>query len=362
MRRVEQVDAIYVRPIPHMVTIQAASHIRNLRDRIRARESVGHVVAARVRGQTYAVDNLDVLFAYREAKEPRIPCLIRDFSSVGEALLEHMRRSAMLPVNPVRYGEAEKAVRKALGAGAPTGLDPEYQKIGAMPLAPEVKERMGNYIDGLGERLMRIPSFFHVFKAVSGLDKDAQLGVVDEIIELCRRTGRDGRPLAVPDSNSIKNLIRRYKRRNAAQLGEPAEEDGDGVLVEVNDAEMGWYHEPDTANIQFRCYCGKEFLISNAKENPSVRERDERGGMMVFSGEHGAPAYPIRRDAADYLNLDCKPTIHYCMPFGREHGSVVIMSKRRLTKEVQEKIRRLIATSGKESEAPEPGSGDVIRN
>ena len=340
MRRFEQVDAMYVIPIPHMVVIQVASHIRNLRDRIRTRESVGHVVAARVRGQLYAVDNLDVFFAYRKAGEPRIPCHVRDFSSVGEALLEHMRKSAMLPINPIRYGEAEKVVRRALGA---------------MPLAPGVKERMGNYIDGLGERLMHIPSFFHVFEAVSGLDKGAQLGVVDEIIELCRRTGRDDRPLAVPDPNSVKNLIRRYKRRNAAQPDEPAAEYGGGVLVEVNDTEPGWYHEPDTANIQFRCYCGKEFLIGNAKENTSVRERDVREDMTILSGEHGAPAYPIRRDAADYLNLDCKPTIHYYMPFGRKHGSVVIMSKRRLTKEVQEKIHRLIATSGKESEAPELG-------
>ena len=354
----ERVDAMYVIPIPHMVTIQVASHIRNLRDRIRARESVGHVVAARVRGQLYAVDNLDVLFAYREAGEPKIPCLIRDFPSVGEALLEHMRRSAMLPVNPIRYGEAEKVVRRVLGDGALTGLDPEYQEIGALPLAPEVKERMEHYIDGLGEHLMHIPSFFHVFRAVSRLDKGAQPDVVDEIIELCRQTGRDGRPLAVPDPNSVKNLIRRYKRCNAAQPGEPAAEDGDGVLVEVNDAELEWYHEPDTSNIQFRCGCGREFYIGNAKENTSVRERDVREDMTVLSGEYGVPMYPIRRDAADYLNLDCKPTIHYYMPFGREHGSVVIMSRRRLTKEVQEKIRRLIATSGKESEAPEPGFRD----
>ena len=350
---------MYVIPIPHMVTIQVASHIRNLRDRIRARESVGHVVAARVRGQLYAVDNLDVLFAYREAGEPKNPVPHQGLSVSREGAPG--AHAGGLPCFQSTLSGTERqrgVVRRVLGDGALTGLDPEYQEIGALPLAPEVKERMEHYIDGLGELLMHIPSFFHVFRAVSRLDKGAQPDVVDEIIEMCRQTGRDGRSLAVPDPNSVKNLIRRYKRCNAAQPGEPAAEDGDGVLVEVNDAELEWYHEPDTSNIQFRCGCGREFYIGTAKENTSVRERDVREDMTVLSGEYGVPVYPIRRDAADYLNLDCKPTIHYYMPFGREHGSVVIMSRRRLTKEVQEKIRRLIATSGKESEAPEPGFRD----
>ena len=52
--------------------------------------------------------------------------------------------------------------------------------------------------------------------------------------------------------------------------------------------------------------------------------------------------YPIRHDAVDYLNLDTKPTVHYYTPFGSDHGKLVFLSRRPMSKRLLEKIRRMI--------------------
>ena len=55
-----------------------------------------------------------------------------------------------------------------------------------------------------------------------------------------------------------------------------------------------------------------------------------------------AARIPVRPDAADCLNLDTKPTVHYYMPFGSDHGKLVFLSKRPMSKQLLEKLRRVI--------------------
>ena len=335
-----------VEAIPHMVIIPIWAHVKDICHTLRAGGQTISVVVANVGGRLYAIDNIDTLLAYRELGAKTLPCRVVPFRSVEEALLAHMRASATLPVNPLRYGEAAEAARRALGDNALTGLDDEYMRITALPLAPGAKERMDGYIAGLGKRVSRVPSFYPVLRAVSKLDPDAQPDIADRIVKYCERMSRSDRTCVVPDSNNIENLITRImKRRNRppkpTARGEETQGGESMIWVEVL-GEAQYYHEPSAGGFQFRCGCGSEYFVNTRRF--SVRKYEERKDMVVLTGEYSEELYAIRRDAASFLGLDAKPTMNYYMPPDRKHGSAVLLSKRRITRRVLEQIWQILSS------------------
>ena len=341
--QIELLDVKSVKPIPRMVVMPVSIHIQDMRDRLDAGDDVGHVIVAQVGSEAYAIDHLDVLFAYREAGRPLVPCHVLPFTSTDEALLSHVFASVKFPVNPFLYGEAVDALRESLGDDRLTGIDPTYMSIHDLPLVPEIRSSMTEYISELGKRHRHIPPFFHIFKSVSKVDRSMQVEAMEIIKQYCDRLTQLTGHFSMPDVSNTEDIMSQFRGKNVKRSGpEPGqEEEGDSdIEVEVNDEAMGFYHEADSMYMDFRCKCGSEYVVNTRK--PSVREREDKKDMVVLSGEYGFPMYPIRNDIADYLNLDTKPTVHYYMPFGSDHGKLVFLSRRPMSKQLLEKIRRVI--------------------
>ena len=350
--QVEGLDVKSVKPIPHMVVIPISAHIQDMCDRLAAGGDIGHVVAAQVGGETYAIDKLEVLFAYRESGKQTVPCHVMPFTSTDEALLAHVFASISFPVNPFLYGAAIDVLRGSLGEERLTGIEPKYMEIFRLPLVEEIRVRMTEYITELGKRHRHIPSFYHIFKIVARVDRGVQVAVMDYILKYCDRLTDLTGVYSVTDLSNTESLISHFQNAKISEEEpeEEEEEEPSKVVVEVNDAEPGYYHEPDSIYMDFRCKCGHEYVVNT--KNPSVREREDKNDMVVLSGEYGSPMYPIRHDAVDYLNLDTKPTVHYYMPFGGDSGRVVFLSTRPMPKQVLEKIKRVIEAHEKRPAAP----------
>ena len=348
--QVEELDVKSVKPIPHMVVIPISAHIQDMCDRLEAGGDVGHVVAARVGSETYAIDNLEVLFAYREAGKQTVPCHVTPFISTDEALLAHVFASISFPVNPFLYGAAVDVLSVSLGEERLTGIEPKYMEIFRLPLVEEIRVRMTEYITELGKRHRHIPSFYHIFKIVARVERSVQVAVMDYILKYCDRLTDLTGVYSVTDQSNTESLISHFRNAKIKEEEPEEEEESGDVVVKVNDDEPGYYHEPDSIYMDFRCKCGHEYVVNT--KNPSVREREDKKDIVVLSGEYGSPMYPIRHDAVDYLNLDTKPTVHYYMPFGGDSGRVVFLSTRPMPKQVLEKIKRVIEAHEKRAVVP----------
>ena len=340
MSQPEWRDLKSVKPIPHMVVIPISAHIQDMCDRIEAGDDIGHVVAARVGDETYAIDNLEVMFAYRKAGKQTVPCHVTPFISTDEALLAHVFASINFPVNPFLYGAAVDVLRGSLGEGRLTGIEPKYMEIYMLPLVEEIRVRMTEYITELGKRHRHIPSFYHIFKIVARVERSAQVAVMDYILKYCDRLTDLTGIYSVTDLSNTESLVSHFRGVKIKEEKPEEEEESGDVVVEVNDDKPGYYHEPDSIYMDFRCKCGNEYVVNT--KNPSVREREDKKDLVVLSGEYGSPMYPIRHDAVDYLNLDTKPTVHYYMPFGGDSGRVVVLSTCPITKRALEKAKEAI--------------------
>ena len=343
MSQPEWRDLKSVKPIPHMVVIPISAHIQDMCDRIEAGDDIGHVVAARVGDETYAIDNLEVMFAYRKAGKQTVPCHVTPFISTDEALLAHVFASISFPVNPFLYGDAVDVLRGSLGDKRLVGTNPMHMYIHKLPLVPEIRAMMTEYLAEIGKRHRLIPSFIHIYKSIAKVDRSAQVEAMRMIMDYCDRITQLTGYYNIPDLGHTENLISlmQYKKIKQPEPETKPEEEGDGDMrLKVNDEEAGYYHEPDSIYMDFRCKCGNEYVVNT--KNPSVREREDKKDVVVLSGEYGSPMYPIRHDAVDYLNLDTKPTVHYYMPFGGDSGRVVILATRPITKRALEKAREAI--------------------
>ena len=100
----------------------------------------------------------------------------------------------------------------------------------------------------------------------------------------------------------------------------------------------GRYPKPNRDSVHFRCGCMSERVIDTWSLTV-LRLPDERTPVPSDRNE-GTPMYPMRGDAAEYLNLAAGPTV-YCYPLSEgEHGDDMLISKRRLSDDIVGRVRR----------------------
>ena len=321
--------------LPYTVTVQAASRIRSVLKVLESGGDAGHVTAARVEGVLYPIDGLDVLSAHRESGRAAVPCVAADAGSLAEAQLLHVRQSAHGQVNPVAFADAVSFVRMHMGDGPAAGIEnSEYREIAGMRLAPGIRERMSEYITGIGKRTGRIPSFLPLFQAVSKTEPGRQAETLDRLIRCCDLTAEYNGFYTVLDLTTLKRVVGLLTPR---RRGGPT--DGDRAWM---DAWMGGapgrYPKPNRDSVYFRCGCMSERVI-DTWNLVVLRLPDERTPVPSDRNE-GTPMYPMRGDAAEYLNLAAGPAV-YCYPLSEgEHGDDMLISKRRLSDDIVGRVRR----------------------
>lgn len=350
----ELLDVESVKLIPYMVIIPVAVHVQDLCDALEAGRSAEPVAVAKVGGNMYAIDNIDAFLAHRKTGAKTMPCAVREVGSVWEAILAHVLASIKFPVHPIRYGETVDVACKELGYGRPVGLDAEYMRIHELGLDPGAKERMKAYIDGLGDRVRHIPSFYHIFGAISKIALEKQLDTVKMIIRYCDRMSEMNRTLTIPDPNNICNILQQYPRRTAKPRVSKTSGNvvKDEMKVKLEEGEPGYYHDPDTNNIDLRCECGMEYVVDTRKN--IIWNREEKENMVVLSGDYGDPVYPVRKDVADFMRMESKQSVYYYKFEAKGPRRVVVMCSNPLAEERQEQIRQLFAGWAKE-DAGGPG-------
>ena len=333
--------------LPYTVTVQAASSIGSVLKVLESGGYAGHVTAARVEGALYPIDGLEVLSAHRESGRAAVPCVVVDAGSLAEAQLLHVRQSAHGQVNPVVFADAVSFVRRHMGDGPATGIDNwEYRKIAEMRLAPEIMERMSEYITGIGKKTGRIPSFLSLFQAVSGTEPGRRAETLDRLIRCCDLTAEYNGFYTVPDLPALKRVIGLLTPRK--RRGEPTDGDAAGMDAWMN-GEPGYYHDPHFNKIYFRCGCMSERAIDT--KSLTVQKQRHTDRAIFLEGDDGMLMYPIRDDAVEYLNLAAGPAV-YCYPLSEgEHGDDMLISKRRLPDDVVERARRAIQSQGSDSES-----------
>lgn len=344
--------------IPHMVVIPADAHIPDMCDAIGTGRPEEFVVVAKVGGNHYAIDKIDVLYACRKTGAKTVPCVILEYGTFVDALRAHIMAPSRFPINPVRYIMAVDVVQKELGSDAIPGLDAEYVRIGGLTLAPGVRERMMAYIDKLGDRIRHMPSFVYVFVAISKIDLGEQVDAVKRTIRLCERMGTMNSTYTFPDWNNMANLLQHHAKRKDPSLAEKTEDGRGGyplneTTVEYDKGVAGYFHDPDTNNIDFRCECETEYVVDTKKMR--IRKREEGKDMVVLSGEYGEEVYHIRQDIAYYLGLNHKSNIYYYPLDENEYGNFAILGRLRVTKEKMEQVRRLLSPGGLGAAAGGPG-------
>ena len=335
MSQHEHLPVKEIKPLPGMVSVPISMHIQDVCDAIKAGGTVDPVSVAKVGGEMYAIAHIDTLFAYREIGEETMPCTVIEFMTLKEAEFAHLRSSIYFPVNPFRYGQMADRQRENPDDNYPTGLDIELLHMYHLDMLPEVKQRLSEYIDELGGRIRHIPSFFHVSKAISKLVPEVQLNIMETIIGYCDRMSSINNVYTVPDPNNVANMIAQSnKRKNKSKEEEKEKVVKNDMEVELEEGVPGFYHDPDTNNIDFRCECAAEYIVN--MKNRSIRKREENKDMVVLSGEYGEPIYSMSKDIVEYFGMDSKPTLYYYKPDEQDHGDKTLLVKNRLTQDEQD--------------------------
>ena len=350
-----------LRDIPYVVVIPILSRIKSLRGMLEAGRAVGPITAARVGGELYPVDKMDILAAHREAGRETVPCTVIDASSLAEAQLIHIRLSDSLPTNPFTVNEAAEYVGGEIGGdvAAAIGSD-EYRKIADMPLVPEIRSGMSRYITSLGARMEHVPSFYHVFRAISRLDGRLQVKAMNLIVRYCDRMAKAAKYYAVPEPGTVESILSQFGAGGPRAQPDPGggAPDGDGSPgrppadgkpraqpdpgggAPDGDGSPGYLHDPDRDSVAFRCECGLDYVFNS--KNRAVRKAEEAGGAILLQGDYGEPMYAMRRDAADHLEMGLRGPVHYYMVSGEGRGGAVVISRRRLSGGAVEKISAVI--------------------
>ena len=323
--------------LPHTVTVPMASRIKSVRDVLESGGYAGHVTAALVGVGIYPVDGLDVLSAYRESGRGTVPCIVVDAESLAEAQLLHVRRSAHGQVNPIVFADAVSFVRRHMGDGPAAEIENrEYERIAGLPLAPGIRERVSEYITGLGKRIERIPSFFLALQAISEMEPGLQSGALDRLTKYCdRRAG----VYAVPDRLKLKRMFAPKKeRKEPATSRDTAEEDA--VKVMITNEPLGCYHSYDTNSVCFWCDCGSEYVFS--AKGMDIRELKDRSSLVPLYGDRGIRRYAMPEGAAKYLVLSLQPAVYYYELSGKKHGTTILISKKIQSDDAIRRVRRAL--------------------
>ena len=371
-----------IHDLPYPITIPIKLHIRSMQNAIRSGGRAGPVSVARADGKLYPVDKLDVLHAYRELGSDTVPCVVTDVATLSEAQLLHIDNSRSLAVNPFTLHHAVDYVRARDDGSMTVNVDDwEYMKIARLPLVPEIKERMSEYITSLGERMEYIPSFFAALRMVSRLDDAVQVRAIDMVIGSCDRMLQLSDYYTGPDLVSLEGQLAQFRPRQKPRQpegladndggyakdgdeggggryardgrgagtkthmapknnGTDADSSDDGVKVREGKEKLEYYHTVDPNSIHFKCKRDNEYVFNG--RSLTVREHVDMGRFISLEGDHGSRMYAIRPDAAEYLELSMQPSIQYYFTSNKQHGATVIITKKNLSEETLDKIKAIL--------------------
>ena len=394
-----QVKISDIQDLPYTITIPIKPLIKSFMDIIKAGGKTSPVSIARADGKLYPVDKLDVLHAYRESGSDAVPCVVTHVDTVSDAQSLHINCSRNHSVNPFILYNAVDYIKARNDKYATDDLkDWEQMKIADMPLVPEIKEKMSEYITSLGERMEYIPSFFAMFKMITNLEEADQVSAMDTVLKSCERLSGLYKYYAVPDPTVIANLIGNFRHKNKVMhtktsayndddgtkkkgtkgdhgssgkkgkkgvdhhgneeeeeeeenAGESSEGDGadqkgkaadpdEGVKVHERKEKLGYYHTVDPNSIHFKCKRDNEYVFNG--KSLIVREYVDKGKFISLEGDHGSRMYAIRPDAAEYMELSMQPSVQYYFTSNKQHGTTVIITKKNLPEEILDKIKAIL--------------------
>lgn len=319
------------------------------------------ITVAQVGEKFYPVDKMDVLAAHREMGSASVRCMIVKADSVAHAQLIHINLSNNLPINPFLVSSAVKYVKEHVGDELISTIkDSEYEKIDGMMLPEEIREKMSTYITSLGSRMDTIPSFLNIFRMISKLDCDSQTTAINMVIKYCDKMAEVYNVYTLPEPSTLENILEQFVRNRmpqpidadddkAGEYDSKKHGDADGeydapppksisdAKARTDDKSSGYCHTPDAHHVDFLCDCGLEYLINT--KNKTVRKHKDQGDVIVLHDDYGSPIYPIRNDAAEYLNLFLKPIIRYYTLSDKERGDAVIISRKELSDDTIKKMK-----------------------
>ena len=359
-----------LRDLPYVVTIPIASHINSAKNVLESGGSVVPITVARVGEDLYPVDKMDVLFAHREIGRDTISCIMMDVDSLAEAQLLHINLSSSLPTNPFLISEAAKYIRNEKNGEAVGEIkDREYKKIDGLKLSDGIRDMMSTYISSLGSKMDHIPSFLAIFKMVSRLEPDDQTRAVGMVTRYCDKMAEIYNVYSLPEPSTLENIMDQFTQKTAAvetagydespdityeydgdEYGDADDEYGSEgqsrparestVDVEVESEKPGYYHNPDGGSVDFRCECGREFIVNT--KNRVINKREDRDNVVLLHGDYGAPMYAIKSEISEYLELALKPSTFYYPLSDERHGDSVIISKKRLSDDAISAIKAIL--------------------
>ena len=328
--------------LPYVVTVRIASRVESLRKVLESDGYAGHVTAARVGVTLYPIDGLDVLSAHRESGRVTVPCVVADAGSLAEAQLLHVRQSAHGQTNPIVFADAVSFIKLHMGDGSAAGIEySEYKKIAGLRLDPGIRERVSEYITGLGERVERIPPFFIALRAISEVEPGLQSKALDKLTKYCDRKAERTKVYAVPDYIKLKKIFPRPTPKKTDEAPAASQDTECEIeVVEIDDGPVGYYHNYSTDTVRFLCDCGSEYVFRS--RDMGIWELKDRNHMALMHYDNGTPWYAIPEAAAEYLDLALGPSTYYYQLSGKRRGATMLITKRYQPDDAVMRVRRAL--------------------
>ncbi len=336
----------------YRLTITSKKYVESVCKQIKSGHinEIPNLIVAELKGQYYPIGNLSTLDAARIANTKTLVCIIKKAKSkqnVIEMQIINSKNETYNPIAMIRLVKQIKATDNKISSVV-------IPKIFLKPcnLEEPVEKKFEQFIENITATEFTIPNITHVMFSVSRVKKSRQLDALNRVTHY----SKNGEHYSPPDNKTLVAIMSDFEKEGDEKLTshDYVEFPDDEEYEETHKKEYGETKMdvkstgkdlgtcfPAVGNmISHDCKCGRRYNIN--LKNGTIKELVDKGSNIAIIDTEVGMVYPLGDKEAEYLSLDMSPVINsYCIG-SKDMGDFVLLSKRKLTKKIVDKIHKVI--------------------
>ena len=337
----------------HRVTITTKKYVESVYEQMKSGHinEIPNLIVAELDGKYYPIGNISTLDAARLANLKTLDCNVKKAKNIQNVIEMQIINTKNETYNPLVMFQLVKQMKTTDSKISPVVIPKVFLK--PCNLDKAVVKKFEQFIENMKNSEFSIPNLTPVIFNIARVKKSKQIDALNRTIHYAK----NGKHYSLPDIKVITAIMSEFEKEGDEKLSpndyvefpddeeyedtEDKKEYGETKLdVKSTGKDLGTCFPAVGNMINHDCKCGRRYNIN--LKNGTIKELVDKGSNIAVIETEVGMIYPLGDKEAEYLSLDMSPVINsYCIG-PKDMGDFVLLSKRKLTKKIVEKIHKVI--------------------